>query len=65
MGGFVAGPYGAFDSLPTYEIPKRDQALREVQSELGDDAFAAAGERGAAMSLDEIVGYALADGRLS
>ena len=44
VGGFVAGPYGAFGSLPTYEIPRRDQALREVQSELGDDEFAAAGE---------------------
>ena len=65
VGGAVAGPYAAFDSLPTYEVPRREQTLRDVQSELGDDEFTAASERGAAMSVDEIVGYALADGRLS
>ena len=44
VGGSVAGPYGAFGSLPTYEVPHRDQALREVRSELGDDEYAAAGD---------------------
>jgi hypothetical protein len=60
--GAVAGPYAAFDSLPTYEVPRRSRTLREVQSELGDDEFTAAGARGAAMSVDEVVGYARADG---
>ena len=56
IGGVVSGPYGAFGSLPSYEIPHREQALQQARTALGDGVYQEATARGAAMSLDELVG---------
>ena len=36
VGGVVGGPYGAFGSLPIYEVPNREHALQEARTALGD-----------------------------
>jgi hypothetical protein len=60
IGGAVAGRLAGLGSLPRYEVPHREQALRHARAALGDGAFDAAARRGAEMDVDSLVAYSRA-----
>ncbi len=60
IGGAVTETLGTIGGLPTYEVPHREEALRQARTALGNDAFEAAAAHGAGMPLDTLVAYALA-----
>ena len=61
VGGATAGPLAAFSSFPSDEVSHRDDALADARAALGDAAYDAAVTRGAALSVDEVVGAALGE----
>jgi predicted ATPase/class 3 adenylate cyclase len=61
ISGGLADWLRALATYPAYEVPHREQALQQARLELGDDGYTAATARGQTMSLDQLVGYALAE----
>jgi hypothetical protein len=60
LGGFALdGPFAPLGNMPADVWPHRDGALDQARAELGDARFAAERGRGAAMSVDDAVTFAL------
>ena len=54
LGGIVTeGVFANTYGVPAPELPDRQRALERLETELGADTYAAAIERGAAMTYDE------------
>jgi hypothetical protein len=59
-GAVTHGVFARLTSLPANEIPGHNQMMKTVPSQLGDDRYAAATARGAAMTYEQITAFALA-----
>jgi hypothetical protein len=58
-GSVAHGVFVRLTALPANEIPGHNQFMAAVRSELGDDRYAAAIARGAAMTYEQINAFAL------
>jgi predicted ATPase/class 3 adenylate cyclase len=58
-GAVTVGVFAALTVLPPKEIPGHSQFMATVQSELGNDVYTAAADRGAAMTYEQITAFAL------
>jgi hypothetical protein len=57
LGGIATeGVFANTFGVPVHEIPDRERALQQLREELGDERYAAAVARGAAMSYEEALG---------
>jgi hypothetical protein len=59
LGAVTGGVFARLNALPPNELPDHEEFVATVRAQLGDDAYAAATARGAAMTYEQITAYAL------
>jgi hypothetical protein len=60
LGAVTDGVFARMNALPPNEIPDHEELVATVRSQLGDDAYTAATNRGRAMTYEQITAFALA-----
>jgi hypothetical protein len=59
--GALTGPLGILSTVPAHEAGDRQAAMDELRSRLGAEEYEAAMARGASMSYEDLVVFALAE----